>query len=259
MSWLSCSQLGFEVSGKTLLQPLSFELETGRSLGIIGPNGAGKSTLLRLLSCYLKASSGSVRLAGQDLNLLPARERARLLALVNPREELPPFAMLVKDYLRLGRAPWQDWLGGWQTADQKALEQVIERLQLASWLNESLYSLSSGEWQRIQLARALVQEPQLLLLDEPTSHLDLAAQLEVMKLVRQLSAEGLGIICVIHDLNLASQYMDQLILLHKSRLIAQGSSAEVLSSEHLSQAYGLQLRLETHPQTGKPFLLPDYS
>lgn len=258
MSWLEVEGLSYALPGRTLLHSQSFGLDAGQCLGIVGPNGAGKSTLLRLLSGFLPASSGSVKLAGQELERQSAQARARLLAVVNPREELPPFAMRVRDYLRLGRAPWQDWLGSWQNRDQQALDLAVGRTGIQALLDEGLSALSSGEWQRVQLARALTQTPRLLLLDEPTSHLDVAAQLEVMALARTLAAEGLGVICVIHDLNLAAQYMDRLLLLHHGRLLAAGVTEEVLQPERLSQAYGVTLHVQPHPTTGRPLLIPDY-
>lgn len=258
MSWLKVEKLRFAVAGKTLLAPLDFELEPGQSLGIVGPNGAGKSTLLRLLSGYLKASAGSVWLEQQAIQDLPAMQRARLLAVVNPREELPPFAMLTLEYLKLGRAPWQNWLGNWSDQDQKALRLAIERTGVSHLLSEGLQELSSGEWQRVQLARALTQTPRLLLLDEPTSHLDIAAQIQVMHLLSQLKSEGMGMICVIHDLNLAAQYMDRLLLLQQGRLLVAGSPHQVLNRTHLETAYGLKLNIQNHPRTELPMLIPDY-
>ncbi|PKL76726.1 MAG: hypothetical protein CVV27_08775, partial [Candidatus Melainabacteria bacterium HGW-Melainabacteria-1] len=130
--------------------------------------------------------------------------------------------------------------------------------EVAHLLNEALNDLSSGEWQRVQLARALTQTPSLLLLDEPTSHLDVAAQLTVMRLLRELSQEGLGLICVIHDLNLAAQYMDQLLLLHRGELLAAGPPEQVLDPASLARAYGLAMGVQPHPRTGRPFLIPDY-
>ncbi|HEY9839932.1 MAG TPA: ABC transporter ATP-binding protein [Candidatus Obscuribacterales bacterium] len=257
--WLEVLGLDYAIPGRKLLDGLDFSLESGCALGIVGPNGAGKSTLLRLLSGFLKPSSGTVRLSGSPVQALSAPERARLLAVVHPREEQPPFAMDVQTYLRLGRAPWQDWLGAWKAADQQALDAAVARTGITPLMSESLSDLSSGEWQRVQLARALTQTPRLLLLDEPTSHLDVAAQIQVMQLARTLSREGLALVCVIHDLNLAAQYMDRLLLLHQGRLLASGTPEEVLTPARLAEAYGLTLSVQTHPATGRPLLIPDYS
>lgn len=259
MSWLNVSELEYTVQQRKLLGPVSFSLEPGRCLGIVGPNGAGKSTLLRLLSGYLRASAGAVNLQNQSVHSLPAPARARLLASVNPREEQPPFVLKVSDYLRLGRAPWQDWLGSWTAADTVALDKAVMRTDVTGLLAARLQDLSSGEWQRVQLARALVQAPELLLLDEPTSHLDVAAQLQVMRLLRALSQEGLGLICVVHDLNLAAQYMDELLLLHQGQLLAHGTPEQVLQPDILQAAYGLKLSVQKHELTGRPLLIPDYA
>ncbi len=258
MSWLQVTGLSYTVQHRRLLGPVDFRLEPGQCLGIVGPNGAGKSTLLRLLSGYLSASQGRISLQGQLIHQLPDRDRARLLASVNPRESLPPFALKVTEYLRLGRAPWQDWLGSWTQADSDALNSAVERTAIQTLLNAGLSELSSGEWQRVQLTRALVQNPRLLLLDEPTSHLDVGAQLQVMRLLKTLRAEGLGLVCVVHDLNLAAQYMDTLLLLHQGQLLAAGTPEQVLKPDLLEQAYGVKLSLQTHAVTGRPLLIPDY-
>lgn len=256
---LSCSQLSYAVGQRALLTSLSFELPAGQALGILGPNGAGKSTLLRLLSGYLHPASGEIRLEQVRLTALSAVQRARLVALVNPREELPPFALGVRDYLRLGRAPWQDWLGSWRSADTLALETAIRQTGITGLQDAALTSLSSGEWQRVQLARALVQTPRLLLLDEATAHLDVAAQLEVLQLLRRLLDEGLTLICVLHDLNLAAQFMDRLLLLHQGHLLAAGDPDRVLEPGLLSQAYGVSLQRQRHAETGKWLVFPRYN
>lgn len=255
---LVLDQLAYQIEKKTLLQSISYELEAGHCLGIIGSNGAGKSTLLRLISGYLKPSQGRIAWREQDLSQLPSQIRARQIAFVNPREERPAFAMSVSEYLKLGRAPWQDWLGSWLASDQQALEQALAETAIESLYSKSLNALSSGEWQMVQFTRALVQEPELLLLDEPTSHLDLAAQLQTMRTLRRLCDRGLTVICVLHDLNLAAQYMQQLLLLHQGQQVAAGSISDVIQMSHLERVYQVQAQIYTHPDTQKPYILPAY-
>ncbi|MGV3524174.1 MAG: ABC transporter ATP-binding protein [Candidatus Sericytochromatia bacterium] len=245
--------------GRKLFSDVDFVLPPGSSLGILGPNGAGKSSLLRALAGLLPLQSGRLQLNERDLLTLNTRERARLLAWVNPREQPPPFALGAQAYLRLGRAPWQNWLGGWTPQDEAALQQAIANSGVTELLPQALSSLSSGEWQRLQLARALTQTPALLLLDEPTSHLDLGAQLAVMGQLRRLCQQGLSLICVVHELNLAAQYMDQLLLLHHGRVQACGPPESVLTPEHIAAVYGISCEIAPHPQTGRPLLVPRYT
>lgn len=255
---LVIKQLSYQIEKKQLLQSLAFELETGHCLGIIGSNGAGKSTLLRLISGYLKPSQGRIYWRDQDLSYLQAQIRARQIAFVNPREERPAFAMSVSEYLKLGRAPWQDWLGSWLASDQQALERALAETAIESLYSKSLNALSSGEWQMVQFTRALVQEPELLLLDEPTSHLDLAAQLQTMRTLQRLCERGLTVICVLHDLNLAAQYMQKLLLLHQGNKIAFGDVSTVMQISYLEQVYQIQAQIYTHPDTQRPYILPAY-
>jgi len=255
---LQAEALGFAIDGQTLLTAIDFELAAGTCLGVIGPNGAGKSTLLQLLAGYLIPSQGLVRLHQTPLQALSPRQRARQVAVVSARETLPPFAMQVQDYLKLGRAPFQNWLGQWQASDQAALDRAVSQCLLEPLLTAPLSTLSSGEWQRVQLGRALTQSPQLLLLDEPTSHLDVSAQICIMHLLWQLSRQGLTVLCVVHDLNLAAQYMDQLLLLNRGQLVAQGSPAAVLSPEALQSVYNLKWEIRQDSHSQRPLILPRY-
>lgn len=256
MDMIQVQELTYQAGKKNLLQALSFNCKPGTALGIIGPNGAGKSTLLRLLSGYLKPSKGQIWLQGQALEQLSARQRAQRIAVVSPNEQQPPFAITVEAYLRLGRSPWQNWLGGWTGNDQACVEKALQDCHLQAFREHLLSSLSSGEWQRVQLARALVQSPQLLLLDEPTSHLDIAAQIELMQLLQNKVQQGLSLIAVMHDLNLAAQYMQELLFLNQGQLQAAGPVAEVLRPEHLKAVYGLNWQVQH--SGGQLLLWPDY-
>lgn len=241
---------------KRLLSAVSFTHRHG-FMGIIGPNGAGKSTLIQLLSGFLKPTVGTIHWKQALLSSLGGVERARHVALVSPREHRPEFALSVEMYLRLGRAPYQAWHGGWRTEDTQIFNQIVDFTNTQSFLSQPLQELSSGEWQRVQLARALMQEPDLLLLDEPTSHLDMGAQIRLLKQLKNFRQEQLTLI-VIHDLNLASQYMDQLVLLHQGEVFAQGSPEAVLTAPHLRAVYGEHWQISKDPNTHKPVVLPCY-
>lgn len=256
---LEVQQLGVNIGDKPLLQGLSFSLQAGQSLGVIGPNGAGKSTLVQALCGQLPLAPGSrIAFEGQPLADIPLRRRARQIALVSPREKVPPFAMSVEEYLRLGRAPFQNWLGQWRPEDAALLEKAAAQCAVDSLRPALLSTLSSGEWQRVQLARALIQQPRLLLLDEPTAHLDVSAQICIMHLLWQLSQTGMGVLVVVHDLNLAAQYLDHLLLLNAGQLVAAGAPEAVLSPVHLESVYNLSWQIQQDPQSQRPLLLPKY-
>lgn len=258
MNVLEVQNLGYKIENHSILQPLNLELNQGESLGIIGPNGAGKSTLLRLLSQNLTAHQGQIRLLGKELKPGANRQRARSVAVVHPREEIPPFSLNVLEYLRLGRAPFQNIWGQWSQQDQVALERAIAACKLETLLASQLNHLSSGEWQRVQLTRSLVQSPELLLLDEPTAHLDIAAQIEIFHLLTGLVDKGLSLIAVIHDVNLAAQFMQKVLILKKGKVIAQGKTEAVLTPETLESVYGLKWQLTPGPVGAKPMLIPHY-
>ncbi len=251
---LRLENVGLVIQNKTLLNHISFEHHQG-FLGIIGPNGAGKSTLLKIISGFCTPSSGSVQWQEKELGALPAHVRARTLALVSPRETQPTFIMDVKAYLKLGRAPYQDWRGVWREQDEKVLQAVLAVTDVGPLLSQPLQQLSSGEWQRVQMSRALIQEPDLLLLDEPTSHLDIGAQIELLRALRQYRQKGLTL-AVLHDLNLAAQYMDSLLLLHRGKQITNGPPEQVLTAEQLKNIYGQRWDITRHAVTGKPVILP---
>lgn len=258
MNALSVHDLTYQTAGKFLIQDIHFSIPQGCCLGIVGPNGAGKSTLMRLLAGFWQPSSGRVLLQDQALADVPLKSRARQIAVVNPREQLPPFVMSVLDYLKLGRAPYQDWLGSWHREDESALNSAVMACKLQSFLHEKLHNLSSGEWQRVQLGRALCQTSDILLLDEPTSHLDVSAQVEMMHMLWKLSREGKTLVTVVHDLNLAAQYMDTILLLDQGRAVACGSPESVLTQENLGAVYQLKWDIRLHAETGRPLLVPDY-
>lgn len=255
---LEVQALGYHYKQHVLLSQISCQLAAGQALGIVGPNGAGKSTLLRCLSAYLKPTSGQISLDGKELFALSDRSRAAFIASVSPREQLPPFAITVNQYLAFGRAPHQGWVGTWQTSDQQARAEAIQLCGLEPWLDRLLSTLSSGEWQRVQLGRALTQTPRLLLLDEPTSHLDIGAQIELMSVIRQWLNPERAVLAVIHDLNLAAQFMDQILLLKAGQTHALGSVAEVLNPEVLKSVYDLDWQSYQASAQAPAILFPHY-
>ena len=227
-----------------LLQPTSFTLGAGQMLAIVGANGAGKSTLLRLLYRFLRPETGRILLEGRDIWAMGARETARTIAAVL-QEQQSDFSLTVREIIALGRTPYHRGFAGQNKADNQIIDAVIERLQLTALTGRMLGTLSGGERQRTMIARALVQEPKLLILDEPTNHLDIRHQLEVLRLVRGL---GPTIVTSLHDLNMAAEYADRLLMLASGHTIACGSPKQVLTAPLIEQAFGVQAEIQyLHP------------
>ncbi len=226
-----------------VIRQVSFSLQAGDWLSIVGPNGSGKSTLLRLLSRVLVPQAGRVLLDGRDLHTqLSPQQVARRLALL-PQQPRIPTGLTVRQLVSLGRSPHQPWWA-WQLprADQQRVEWALEQTGLGSLALRRVETLSGGERQRAFLALALVQEPQVLLLDEPTTFLDLRHQLELLELLRRLQQEqGLTVVSVLHDLNLAIRYSRRVALLGSGQLQALGSPQAALTAERVRQVFGLEV------------------
>lgn len=230
------------LGGVSILHGVDLSIEAGEWLAVIGPNGAGKSTLLRVIGGLIPAS-GQVALNGIPLPRLSRRERARLVATVPQTPTVPP-GMAVLDYVLLGRTPYIRALGRESTSDLAVVERVLERLDLTPFADRPLETLSGGERQRAFLARALAQEASILLLDEPTSALDIGHQQEVLDLVEELRVrDGLTVLATMHDLSVAGEYADRLVLLARGRVVACGTPTQVLTEETLSTHYGARVRV----------------
>ncbi len=241
---------------QTILEDLTFSIEEGEFIGIIGPNGSGKSTLLRTLGKLLPLHSGTLYFKGRLLKDWKRKELAKEIALVE--QELPlVFGYTIEQLVLMGRFPY---LKAWQTESEKDYEIIEEAMKLTSiWdLRKHLYNeLSGGERQRVMLARALAQDTKILFLDEPTAHLDLNHQIELLDLVSQLNkTQKHTILFISHDLNLASNYCSKLILLYKGKLHKIGTPEEILSKECLEKIYNIKLEILEHPTTGKPLVIP---
>ncbi|MFL5916911.1 MAG: ABC transporter ATP-binding protein [Gaiellaceae bacterium] len=220
---------------------LSFRAEPGGWTALIGPNGAGKTSALRALA-GLAAYEGEVLHDGRDVRRLGRRAVARLVAFVPQKPETPP-ALTVAEYVLLGRTPHIPYLGGESRHDREAAASALLRLELERFAERPLGSLSGGELQRAVLARALAQEAPVLLLDEPTTALDLGRQQLVLELIDALRSDGLTVVTTMHDLTLAGQYAERLILLDEGSVVAEGAAAEVLSAPNVAAHYGANVRI----------------
>jgi iron complex transport system ATP-binding protein len=238
------------------LRDLHLTLYAGEVLALIGPNGAGKTTLLRALGRLLRPRTGIVLLAGQDAWRLSTKTVARQLALA-PQSEEHHWPVSVEQAIALGRAPHRGWLLPYTLHDRQVIERVLLQTGLLALRHRLITELSGGEQRRMILARALAQEPRVLLLDEPTAHLDLKYQAEVLTLVQRLALEhGLTVIVALHDLNQAALCAHRIALLTGGALLAHGSPEEVLTPERLAQAYGVPVVVTSHPVYGTPMVAP---
>ena len=239
---ISARDVVVDLDGVRILDGVSIDVADGEWLSIVGPNGAGKSTLLRAITGLLPAG-GAVELGGRPLAALSRRERARHVALVPQVPVIPP-GMVVTDYVLLGRTPHMPPLGRESGQDLAAVAEALEELDLLGFADRPLETLSGGERQRVLIARALAQASPVLLLDEPTAALDVGHQQDVLELVDRLRrANGLTVISTMHDLTLAGQYADRLVLLDRGRVVVAGCADEVLTEEHLARFYGARVRV----------------
>jgi iron complex transport system ATP-binding protein len=234
------------------LAATTFETRGGELMAIIGPNGSGKSTLLEVVSGHLKPREGTVKLGGQDLHLLSSRARAQLVGLA--RQDAPLlFSFEVREFVRQGRHPHLG-RGLFETEkDEEWVDWAMEKTNLSGLAHRRITEISSGEFQRAVLARTLAQRPKLLLLDEPTANLDIGYQIEMLGLLRRLAAsENFAAIIVTHELNLAAEMADKLLLLDAGRCLCQGKPAEVLNSELLSRVFRTPVGVDRNPASGRP-------
>ncbi len=229
--------------GRTVLDGVTIEVPDGSVTGLIGPNGSGKTSLLLLLAGLHRPTSGHVLLGERDAAAVPARERARLVALLEQHASTS-LDLAVRQVVELGRIPHR---GRWPGSPDRAASVIDEAMAAAHvghLAGRRWQTLSGGERQRVQLARSLAQQPSMLLLDEPTNHLDLRHQLELLRTVRRL---GVTTVAALHDLDLAAAYCDRLVVLDAGRVVAAGPVGDVLSSRLVAQVYGVTAEVETHP------------
>jgi iron complex transport system ATP-binding protein len=234
------------------LRQVSLSLGAGELLGVVGPNGSGKSTLIRAITRLVRPLGGDIRLDGKEVGRLSQRELARWAAVV-PQNPYLPDAFTVLEIALMGRTPHLGLLQSEGRADLAAVRRALEQTDTWDLAGRRMGELSGGERQRVVVARALAQETPLLLLDEPTAHLDMGHQTAVFDLVRELCGrEGKAVLAAVHDLSLAGQYCDRLVMLNEGRVVGEGEPQEVLSPELLASVYGTRVSVFAHPLTGRP-------
>lgn len=249
MTALTLDRVSVSLGGARIVDGLSAEVASGEWVAVIGPNGAGKTTALRAVA-GLVSYGGRVRVLGQDARTLARRHLARRVALV-PQVPLIPGDITVRSYVMLGRTPHVGYLASERRSDHRAVDASLEQLDLVAFAQRRLDTLSGGERQRATLARALAQDAPILLLDEPTAALDMGRQQQVLEIVDRLRASrGLTVVSTMHDLTLAGQYADRLLLLDGGRLVASGTADEVLTRPLITEHYGAEVEVLDAPGSG---------
>ncbi|MFE1540234.1 ABC transporter ATP-binding protein [Streptomyces microflavus] len=241
--------------GRAVIDDLDVSIPPGVVTTIIGPNGCGKSTLLRTLTRLLKPARGTVVLDGEDIGRLRTRDVAKKLGLL-PQAPVAPEGLTVGDLVARGRHPHQSWLRQWSSDDAGVVERALAMTGVADLADRPVDSLSGGQRQRVWISMTLAQGTDLLLLDEPTTYLDLAHAIDVLDLVDDLHESGCTVVMVLHDLNLATRYSDNLIVMRAGSILAQGHPRDVITAELLYEAFGLQAKVVDDPVGDRPLIVP---
>ncbi|AXS40756.1 ABC transporter ATP-binding protein [Breoghania sp. L-A4] len=253
---LRTESLSLGYRDRAVINDLTLSLPAGESIAILGPNGCGKSTLLHALARLLRPTSGRVLLGDVDIHTANTRALARRLAIL-PQAPLAPEGVTVAELVRRGRSPWRGLLAPWSRADADACDAALAAVSMTALAERPLSELSGGQRQRAWLALVLAQQTPLLLLDEPTTFLDLPHQIEVLSLLRRRNREaGTTVISVLHDLNLAARFCDHIVLFGSEGVVAQGTPELVMTADHLQVAFGLKALIQPDPGTGKPMVIP---
>lgn len=252
---LRARNLALGYGARRVIEDLSLGVEPGGLTIILGPNGCGKSTLLRALAGQIRPGAGAVHLDGQPLGHYGARGLARRVGFL-PQAPVAPEGTTVSALVRLGRYPHRGPLSAWSAADRAACDAALAATGMAGLAGVTLDALSGGQRQRAWIAMTLAQETPHLLLDEPTTYLDLAHQVEVLETLHAMTRQGRTVVAVLHDLQLAARYGDRLVLLHDGRLRAEGPPGEVLTVAQVETVFGLPVRILADPETGRPLPVP---
>ncbi|HAP89292.1 MAG TPA: cobalamin/Fe(3+)-siderophore ABC transporter ATP-binding protein [Arthrobacter bacterium] len=256
MAVLSAQDLTLKYDQRCVVDGLTAEIPEGKVTMIVGANACGKSTLLRGLSRLLKPAAGTVTLDGKDIHARPARELARTLGLL-PQHPAAPDGIAVRDLVGRGRYPHQGFFRSWSPDDDAAVQRALEATETLELAERNVDELSGGQRQRVWIAMALAQETDVLLLDEPTTYLDLAHQVEVLDLVTDLNRKrGTTVAIVLHDLNLAARYADHIIAMQAGGIVALGDPTTVVTEELVRSVFGLESRVIPDPVSGTPLIIP---
>ncbi len=238
-----------------VLKGVDFAVPSGAMTVLVGPNGCGKSTLLKTLARLLPPDAGEVHLDGRPIRSWPTREVARRLALL-PQGPVAPDGLTVRELVGQGRYPHQSFLRQWSPDDRRAVDAALDLTALGPLAERPVASLSGGQRQRAWIAMTLAQETDLILLDEPTTFLDLKVQIDVMSCLARIAAQGKTLVVVLHELNIAAAFADHLVMMRDGRIVAEGAPGEVMTSDNLRRVFDLEAQVIADPESGKPVCLP---
>ena len=255
MKTLHAEELSLAYDGVAIIDQLNLEAPAGRITALVGPNGCGKSTLLRGLARLLKPKGGMVYLDGKAIHTLPTKQVAQQIGLL-PQSPVAPAGLTVYELVAQGRYPHQSWFQQWSSEDSRCTQEALAITNLTHMADRPLDTLSGGQRQRAWIAMALAQETEILLLDEPTTFLDLAYQLEVLDLLHELNERGRTIIMVLHDLNQACRYADHVVAMRAGEIVAQGSPETVMTPTLLKEVFQLNCQIIADPISGTPLCVP---
>ncbi|KHE91109.1 MAG: ABC transporter ATP-binding protein [Candidatus Scalindua rubra] len=254
---VTIEQLYYSYSDTPFIHDLSFDFKAGELFNVVGPNGAGKTTLLYLLGGIIKPKAGQILLDGMPLSSFKRQALARIMTII-PAESNIAFDFTVYDIVSMGRYPYHSPLESLTGKDREIIGEAIEQTGLTKYEHKVFNRLSSGERQRVLIARALAQKTSILLMDEPTVHLDIHYQSDIYRLAKSLAHDkNLSVFMISHDLNYTSMYSDRIMLMHEGRIVKIGIPDDIFQQELLSNIYGTDLSVYPHPKTGKPTIWPD--
>ena len=254
-SRLRAEKIELRYADRTIVDELSLEIPDGGFTVVVGPNGCGKSTLLRALGRMLTPRSGRVVLDGNDIRSYRTKEVARRIALL-PQSPLSPGAISVADLVSRGRYPYQSMLRQWSPEDEHVVSEALNEVGMRYAADQLVDELSGGQRQRVWIAMTLAQRTPVLLLDEPTTFLDIAHQIEVLDLCSQLHQSGRTLVAVLHDLNLAARYATHVVAMRSGKIVMQGSASDVFTPELLREVFDLEALVLEDPETGRPLVVP---
>jgi iron complex transport system ATP-binding protein len=252
---LQAQQIHLAYDGKSIIEALDLQVPPGQITALVGPNGCGKSTLLRGLSRLLKPRDGSVYLDGKAIHALSTKDVARQIGIL-PQSPVAPEGLTVHELVAQGRYPHQGWLQQWSTEDERIVRDALAITTMTDFSDRPLDTLSGGQRQRAWIAMSLAQQTEILLLDEPTTFLDLAYQLEVLDLLHDLNEQGRTIVMVLHDLNQACRYADHLVAMRQGAIVAQGAPSLIVDAALIRDVFGMECHVAVDPITGTPLCVP---
>jgi iron complex transport system ATP-binding protein len=257
MAKLEIQNINLNYGQHSVVKDLSFQLSPGELLGLVGPNGCGKTSIIKSLSRVLTPNSGRILLDGKETTVISRLDLARIIGVVPQNPSLPE-TFTVFEVVILGRNPHLGLLSGESARDIAAVWQAMERTGITHLAKRKIGELSGGEKQRVTIARVLAQEPQIILMDEPTANLDISQQMDILHLITGMCLEkNIAVLIAIHDLNVAAQYCSRIIMLKDGEIVAEGRPVEVITAENVREVFGADMTIYLHPENNLPIVLPN--